>query len=176
MNFQNFLDYIKDNKEALTILISAFIGFIALGTFIRALMEFRLQGRQKRADLYNKFDNIFDEDSIKKIVELLETDDQKMDRLPLIDRYYFLGFYEQIYLALNSKLINKEVAYYMFGKFALACWNNNSFWSGIDKNSYDWYIFRLFIEKMKRFESKRSQKDKALKVWKKIFERNNFKH
>jgi len=180
MSIQNILNYIKENKDALAIIITTFFGLITLGTFIKALIEFRLQGRQKRAELYNKFDKVFDEESIKRIVDLVETNidnnnESAIKALPLIDRYYFLGFFEQISLAVNSKLLSKKVVYYMFGKFALNCWNTESYWDGIDKYSHEWYIFRCFVLEMEK-EEKRMQNTINYKTPKLLFGRVLYRH
>jgi hypothetical protein len=41
---------------------------------------------------------------------------------------YFLGFFEEVALMMNSGLIRKEVAHYMFGYYAIHCWDSKNFW------------------------------------------------
>ena len=56
---------------------------------------------------------------------------------------------------MNSGLIKKEVAYYMFGYFAMTCWDNEAFWSdpGIDRGSVYWSVLRNFVNQMKEIDS-----------------------
>ena len=48
MTQQEFSKIFTDNKDALTIIIASVAGLITFGTFIKAILEYRLQGRQKR--------------------------------------------------------------------------------------------------------------------------------
>ena len=54
---------------------------------------------------------------------------------------------------LNSKLINSDVAHYMFGYYAVRCINSNHFWQGMEKESPYWALFQHFAKCMKEFES-----------------------
>ena len=92
--------FFTDNKDMLTIIVAILAGIIALATFIKAIIEYRLQGRQKRAELFDKFRTTLKTDTrVVKITSLLEEDDKTLSDIPLIDRYYFLGYYEEIAIA-----------------------------------------------------------------------------
>jgi len=73
--------------------------------------------------------------------------------IPLIDRYYFLGYYEEIAIAMNSKLIKNDVAHYMVGYFAIRCWESENFWKGINRKSYYWSVFKKFVDTMQKLEN-----------------------
>jgi hypothetical protein len=40
----------------------------------------------------------------------------------------------------------------MFGYYALAFWNSQAFWIGVDRNSPHWSLFAHFVDQMSRVE------------------------
>ena len=73
MTLIEILMFLKDNKEALTIIIASIIGLIALGTLIKAILEYRLQGSKKRVDLFDDYFNRLRNDSqLSNVTSLLE--------------------------------------------------------------------------------------------------------
>ena len=169
--------FFTDNKDMLTIIIATSVGLVTLATFIKAIFEYRLQGRQKRAELFDKFRVILKtKPEMVKISSLLEQDDKTLVDISLIDRYYFLGFYEQIAIAMNSKLIKEDVVHYMFGYFALRCWNSQNFWKGINRTSYYWSVFKKFVDTMQELENRNLNKCWCKKLWDKLVGRNIFKY
>lgn len=171
------IEFLKDKKDALTILVALFGGLLTLATLFKAILEYRLQGRQKRAELFDKFKSTLkSEDRIVLINSLLEGDSPALSQIPILDRYYFLGYYEQIAIAVNSGLIKKDVAHYMFAYFALCCWDSKNFWIGINKESYYWSVYKKYVNTMKELEDRNISKSKALQLWDKITGRSNFKY
>jgi len=162
MTIQESIKYCSENKDVLTILIAAIAGLIAFGTFIKAILEYRLQGRQKRAELFDTFKTRLRTDQqLNRVIPLLESDNLELRDIAQIDKYYFLGFYEQIAVAVNSGLIKKNVAHYFFGYFARCCWESDNFWfineeMFIDKNAYYWATFKKFVDLMNRIEKRRA--------------------
>lgn len=168
---------LADNKDALTILIASFGGLITLATLFKAVLEYRLQGRQKRAELFDKFrTTLKTEPRIVRINSLLECDAPALKCISSLDRYYYLGYYEQIAIAVNSGLIGQDVAHYMFGYFALSCWKSKNFWVGIKKDSYYWSVFKKFVETMQQLENRNLNKGNGLKAWDKLTGRSSFKY
>jgi hypothetical protein len=110
------------------------------------------------------------------INSLLEDNLPALSQIPLLERYYFLGYYEQIAIAVNSGLINKDIAHYMFGYFALRCWNSSNFWSGINKDSYYWSVFKNYVDTMQKLEDRNINKSNTLKLWDKLTGRSSFKY
>ena len=47
--------FFTDNKDMLTIIVAIPAGIVTLATFVKAIIEYKLQGRQKRAELFDKF-------------------------------------------------------------------------------------------------------------------------
>jgi len=147
----------------LTIIITSIAGLIAFGTFIKAILEYRLQGRQKRAELFDMLKNRLRTDQqLSRIIALLEVNSEELINISQIDKYYFLGFLEQVAIAVNSGLIKQNVAHYFFGYFALHCWESTNFWyldeqSVIDKDAYYWTTFKKFVNEMNKIEKRRAE-------------------
>ena len=126
---------------------------IAAFAFVKAMLEYKQQGVQKRAQSYFDLERKFLEDKdLREICILLDTDNTKLIEIPNERKLQFLGFYEQVALMLNSKLIESEVAHYMFGYYAVRCIDSVNFWNGEDKDSPYWALFRHFADRMKEFE------------------------
>ncbi|MDR6516763.1 hypothetical protein [Chryseobacterium camelliae] len=153
------IEYIKANKDFFTIFFSALISFIGFGSLIKAIVEYRLQGRQKRADYFDNLKNrLRTDEKLFNITKYLEEDSVELRKINYLDKYYFLGFFEQIAVGVNSKLIKKNVAHYFFGYFAIRCWESENFWyisdnEQIAKDEYYWNTFKTFVESMKKIES-----------------------
>jgi hypothetical protein len=135
--------------------IASSIGVLAtFVTLVLALLEFMQQGRQKRADAYIALERSFwEEAENRRICELLESGDPALASIPFATRMGFLGFYEEVALMLNSRLIREEVAHYMFGYFAIKAYDNPHFWKGEDKADRYWSLFRDFAERMKAVDA-----------------------
>lgn len=175
MTLQDFLRILTENRDALTIVIAFIAGLITFGTFIKVIFEYRLQGRQKRSELFDTLKNRLRTDQqLSCITRLLEDDDQELKNIPQIDKYYFLSFYEQVAVAVNSGLIKKNVAHYFFGYFASHCWKSINFWyinedSVLDKDAYYWATFKKFVDKMNKIEKRRSEPNFIQEIYDKIF-------
>jgi hypothetical protein len=91
---------------------------------------------------------------------LLESDSPKLRKYSLADRAHLLGVFEELALMLNSGLVTKHVAHYMFGYPALLCWQSKNLWQGIDRDSNYWALFRDFALQMKAVQDSFSFKRK----------------
>ena len=60
-----------------------------------------------------------------------------------------MGFLEEVALMVNSGLIRKEVAHYMFGYYVLLTDRCENFWDGLDRDSQYWSVFRQLAAQMK---------------------------
>lgn len=88
----------------------------------------------------------------REILNLLATDHPGLRDIPLQDRRNFAGFLEEVALMVNSKLISRSVAFYMFGDYVILTNKSENFWSGLDRNSLYWSVFRDFAATMERVE------------------------
>lgn len=171
------ISFFTEHKDLLTICSSFTIGLVGLLTLIKAILEFRLQGRQKRAELFDKFkSNIKTEQRIVHINSLIEDDDHSLRHIDYIDKYYYLGYYEQIAIAVNSGLIKRDVAHYMFGYYVLRCWESENFWGNINRDSPYWGVYKSFYFKMKKLEKRNFEKNIFIKFWDIITGRKKFKY
>lgn len=146
MNAPSWLDITKDFAIILA-------GFIALITFLHGALEYSRQGAQLRTQQFVQMRRRFmEEASFREMCTLLITDDQKLRDLPVQDKRNFGGFFEEIALLMNSGVLKKEVVHYMFGYYAILCWESENFWFGIERDSIYWTLFHEFAEQMKRCE------------------------
>jgi len=135
--------------------ITTLVGIaIALFALIQGIVEFVKQGTQKRAEQFVEMRKRFKEnETFREISALLENDDPKLASEPYKNKRDFLGFFEEIALMVNSGLIKIDVAYYMFGYYAIKCWNSDNFWKDINRKSQYWILFKKFVEKMNEKEA-----------------------
>ena len=84
----------------------------------------------------------------REILDLLAADDPKLKEVSIQEKRNFVGFLEEVALMVNSRLIRKEVAHYMFGYYVLLCSQSDYFWEGLDRNSVYWSLFRRFSAEM----------------------------
>lgn len=66
----------------------------------------------------------------------------------------YLGFFQEIALVFNSGLVKQEVAHYMFGDYAVRCWENAYFWNGVNRDGPNWSLFRDFASRMEDAEQR----------------------
>lgn len=177
ISLQSISAFCITNKDVITIILAVFAGIITLATFIKAIIEYRLQGRQKRAELFDKFKTLSrTEPRIATVYDLLESNNAALSAIPMQDRYYFLGFYEQLAIAVNSGLIKENVAHYMFGYFAIRCQESTNFWNGLNQDSYYWSVFNSFANKMKQAEKRNIDKSFLTNVLDFVTNRSYFKY
>ncbi len=131
---------------------AALIGtVVALATLIKGTLEYVKQGAVKRAELFLKMRERYTK--FFYLFEMLDHQDTQKgcDQLRCLsfeEKLKFLGFNEELALMVESGLIRKAVAHYMFGYYAIACWKSDSFWNEEDRNGPYWRLFRIFVEQM----------------------------
>lgn len=128
-------------------------GIGALFVLSNGIIEYGRRGRQVRAEQFIRMRSRLKENAtFKEICALLETDDPKLIQIPFADKRDFLGFFEEVALMMNSNLIKKEVAHYMFGYYAIQCWRSDNFWKDVNRESVYWSVFRDFSSQMEKLE------------------------
>lgn len=143
---------------------------VALGTLIKALMEYTQQGRQKRAEHFFELRRKLKENQeFSRIAGLLDEASlaggqaaearAELKELSFQVKRDYLGLFEEVAIAMNSGLIKAQVAHYMFGYYALLCWQSDDFWVNVNRLSDYWSLFHDFCERMQaeqdRFEFRR---------------------
>ena len=143
----HWLDFAKDIAIVLA-------GIVALITFLHGVVEYQRQGAQMRTQQFVQMRRRLTEDaSFRNICELLDTDDIKLREISLQEKRNFGGFMEEMALMVNSGVVSKEVAHYMFGYYAILCDRSVNFWANIDRNSLYWTLFDDFVVQMKACEA-----------------------
>ena len=128
---------------------------IALATLVIGVIEYSRQGAEKRAEHFLEMRRRLKEnESFRIIAGLLDTNDAGLSKIPYEDKRDYLGLLEEIALSMNSRLIRKEVAHYMFGYYAIRCWESQNFWGDVDRDSIYWIVFRDFVGQMQDIERK----------------------
>ncbi len=124
-------------------------GLVAFITFLTGLLEYIRQGRQHRAENFVQMRRRFLETpQYRQILDKLAVDDPTLAQESIQEKRNFIGFLEEVALMVNSRLIRREVAHYMFGYYVLLAAKSEHFWAGLDKNSEYWAVFRKFAKEM----------------------------
>lgn len=124
---------------------------VALVTFFSGTWEYVRQGHQHRAQHFVQMRRRFLETpQYREILDLLATDDPGLASISVQEKRNFVGFLEEVALMVNSGLIRREVAHYMFGYYVLLCQRSEPFWHGLDRSSQYWSLFRQFAAEMER--------------------------
>jgi hypothetical protein len=151
MSFSSFLGFI--NLRTTAEIIGAAVG---LFTLIKGTLEYVKQGTQKRIELYfqmvEKFSKFSD---ICALLECQETarDVEKLRMLPYEKKFDFVGFFEDLALMAENGLIRYRLAHYVFGFYAIMCWESDNFWNnvhGMSREEPYWRLFRAFVERMQK--------------------------
>jgi len=126
---------------------------VAIGVAIIGIFEYKNQNKLKRVEQFIGLRKRFKENDVfNKIRELLLHNDENIKNVPTKEKTDFLGFYEEIAIMVNSGVMRKKVSYYMFGYYAIRCWESEGFWCNIYRNSIYWSVFKKFAEDMKKIE------------------------
>lgn len=153
-----YLNQLKDIAIVAGVIITLF-------TFIKGTLDYSRQGAQKRAEMFVVMRRKFTENNtFIELCALIETDELQLVEIPFKDKRNFLGFFEEIALMTNSNLIRKEVAHYMFGYYAIRCWESKHFWNNINRSSEYWSLFKDFVEQMTKIEQKFQYKRRKFRL------------
>jgi hypothetical protein len=130
---------------------------VGVGTFIKAIWEYKRQNRTKRFEIFQGLNKRFDEPEFLRVREMLDDDSSALATTDYTVKHNFLGFFEEIAISIKSDIIRAEVAFYMFGYYAIRCWRSENFWKEdkmIDKESPYWSLFRAFAQRMSAMEAR----------------------
>jgi len=142
-------------------LIAGGSGLVGLGTLFlgvirawQATTEYLRRGSARRArQFFALRARLRNDVSFNNICELLEHEPEEGERLskiPLHEKDAFISLFHEIYLLLNSGIMNDEVAYYMFGYYALMCAKSERFWNGLIRESPYYRLFFAFVQRLKK--------------------------
>ncbi|HEX3502261.1 MAG TPA: hypothetical protein VHU22_02585 [Xanthobacteraceae bacterium] len=153
----------ESNKFFDGITLIALIGG-ALGA-VKFLIEYIRDNRRKRLELYNKLrDEFRTNENFSPIFAFLEKYEassseeakEKLGRtftsaVTVDERSEFAAFLEDIAMTMKSGALKARVANYMFGYYAIICWENEPFWRGLRESKDDpyWALLKNFVWWMK---------------------------
>ncbi len=124
---------------------------VGLLTLLKGITEFHRSTITKRLELFLSMRSRLREDqTFVGICELLEGDDPALRDISLIQKDRFIGFFEELAIMRNSGLIYDDVAFYMFGYYAILCSKSKNYWHGLDKDEIMWTLFFDFASDMER--------------------------
>jgi len=122
---------------------------VALTTFLTGVLEYARQSNLRRVEYFVEMRRRFLETShFQEILRLLSTDDPELKNLPIQDRRNFGGFLEEVALMVNSRMISRKVASYMFGPYVILTDRSVHFWEGMDRTAFHWQLFNRFAKEM----------------------------
>lgn len=103
-------------------------------------------GLLKRADfLLTQHRRLFDNSDLYEILCLIDSDNPCLKEQDMWDKKRkFLTFFEEIELLIQSNLVDRNVAYYMFGYYAYTAHDGVNFQEGIDLLPAYWALFFNF--------------------------------
>jgi hypothetical protein len=148
---------IQDWISASSAPLAALTFAVGVATFIKAIFEYNRQNATKRFEIFQGMNKRVDDDNFMKIREYLDNDDPELEKFDYTSKHNFLGFFEELAISVNSKVMSNEAAYYMFGYYAIQCYTSENFWKGtklIQKDSVYWSLFRHFATKMQVMEKR----------------------
>jgi hypothetical protein len=148
---------VTETISVISAVVAALTFVVGVGTLIKAILEYKRQNAAKRFEIFQGMNRRFDESEFKVLREMLDSDADALVTVDYIGKHNFLGFYEEIAISVNSGVMDINVAFYMFGYYAIRCWKSENFWLGgkmLDKNSIYWSLFADFAHKMLVMESK----------------------
>jgi hypothetical protein len=131
--------------------LSAIVGLVLL---FKSLREYQKQGAQKRADYFramiDKFKTTPDFLEISALLD--EKDDPKLAKIHYRVRRSYLNFFEELALMVNSGLVQKELALYMFGYYAIQAHRNKYFRDEFAFDGPYWSLFVKFANEMEALQ------------------------
>lgn len=154
------------DTEALKVIITGLGALIALAGLVKAVFEYVRQGRQKRAEQFFELRRrLKDSGEFRRIAGLIDDPGgaEELRRVPFVEKRDYLGLFEEVAIVVNSGLIKPEVAQYMFGYYAVGCWQSEAFWEGVNRESPYWSVFADFAQKMARIEDTSQIKPSAIR-------------
>jgi hypothetical protein len=124
---------------------------VAVGTFVKAVAEFRLQNRLKRFEKYQEMNKLYNESpNLTAFRDALRMGGDILANYDVIEKYKFMAFYEDIAMMCQSGLMRIEVAAYLFGYDAREASGRPEFVANLDdvRNDPNWTLFWNFCNRL----------------------------
>jgi hypothetical protein len=139
------------------------MSLVALAGGVKFLMEYIRDNRRKRLQLYGELRKEFRTNphfsDIFEGLDEYDTDDalekakaaKKLAGIRQDTRSEFAAFLEDVAMTMKAGALKKGVANYMFGYYAILCWETEPFWTGLRRCKADpyWALLNEFVHEMK---------------------------
>src|SRR4029079_18084310 len=102
----------------------------------------------------------------QEIVRLLDEDPELLTNYDVKKKEDFIDRYEDVAVMYESGLMRRSITFYMFGYYAIRCYESKHFRAGIDLNSPYYTLFRRFAKEMKQIEGDVAQNRDNPEKWK----------
>jgi len=149
---------------SITEITTVITALILLLTFAKAVLEYIRRGKQSRAERFFQMREKYISRFADFFVLFGESSDaEELKAIPYRRKLEFLDFFEELALMINSRLIDKRLAYYMFGWATIKCWESDNFWKFFDekgrkvditKNQRSLSLFAGFAKQMIEVQNK----------------------
>lgn len=151
----DFLTALSPVAQGLSAVVAALTVLVGLGTLWKSLREYNKSNALKRFEKFQDMRVKFDSGMIAKIRDLIGQEDKtELEKISIADKERFMAFYEEIALMNQSKLLSNNIAFYMFGYYALEAFRSPEFVKGVNMKSIYWSLFVSFCERAGRWDKK----------------------
>lgn len=134
-------------------------GVVGLTTFLSGVVEYARQANLRRGEAFIAMRRRFLEDPLfREILNLLDHDAPRLAEFPLQDRRNFVGFLEEVAILCESRMIPKEIAHYMFGRYVSLADASEHLWHGLHKDDRYWTLFRRYAAQNRAMEGQSAPK------------------
>src|SRR5689334_13590274 len=100
--------------------ITMVAALVGVATGVMALFQYKKNNALKRVEHFCYLnEKLTETPKYLRIADLLQSESPDIADVSISDKTEFIGLYEIVALSLNSKLIKPEVAFYMFGYYAI---------------------------------------------------------
>jgi hypothetical protein len=138
---------------------------VAVGTLVKAVMEFKRQNALKRFEKYQEMNNVYTHDAtLTAFRDALRAGGETLAKYEVIEKYRFMAFYEDIAMMCQSGLMRIEVAAYLFGYDARKAANTDEFAANLENIREDpnWTLFWCFCDRLNTYAARLDRKRKKL--------------
>jgi hypothetical protein len=135
---------------------------VAVGTLVKAVVEFRLQNRLKRFEKYQQMNRFYTDDpTLTALRDALRTGGEVLATYDVIEKYKFMAFYEDIAMMCQSGLMRMEVAAYLFGYDARQASNLPEFVANLGdiRSDQNWALFWSFCGRLDAYVARFDRRD-----------------
>lgn len=110
----------------------------------------------KRTEFFlSQHRRLFDDQDLYEVLCMIDGDEQGLIAPGMADKKRkFLTFYEEMALLVKSGQIEKSVAFYMFGHYAICARHGKNFRVGLDLSPKHWGLFFKFVAAAESYRRK----------------------